>query len=203
MSLTLTRVFAGLALLVGFTSSYSSQTDGLDLELSKGGADQTTQAPPAPRSDGYRISAGDRVSVTIYREPDLDLRDALVREDGTLRFALLGSLQVRGLTGQELEQLLTERLADGYLKQPSVGVNVDAYRLYYIKGQVQRPGGYSYVEGLTVDKAVALAGGFTERASEDDIKLARDADAGARVENAAPNTPVAPGDVITIGESFF
>ncbi len=151
----------------------------------------------------YRIDTGDRVSVTVYREADLSVNGARVKADGTIAFPLLGDLQVAGLTSRELQNLVTTRLLDGYLKKPNITVSIDSYRLYYIKGEVGRPGGYSFVDGLTVAKAVALAGGYTARASESSISLVQEADPENPIESVGVNVAIRPGDIITVGESFF
>jgi polysaccharide export outer membrane protein len=151
----------------------------------------------------YRIDAGDRVSVLVYQEPDLSVNGVRVKADGTIAFPLLGDMRVAGLTSPELQDLVTRKLRDGYLKSPNVTVSIDSYRLYYIKGEVARPGGYSFVDGLTVAKAVALAGGYTPRASESKITLLRESDPDNPLESVGVNTAIRPGDVITIGESFF
>jgi polysaccharide export outer membrane protein len=95
------------------------------------------------------------------------------------------------------------KLRDGYLKKPSITVTIDTYRLYYIKGEVTRPGGYTFVEGLTISKAVALAGGYTARASESKISLVRESNPEIPLESVRVNTAIQPGDIITVGESFF
>lgn len=154
-------------------------------------------------ASAYRVDTGDRISITVYQEPDLSVSDVRVKADGTIAFPLLGDLRVAGLTSQELQALVTRELLDGYLKKPNVTVSIDRYRLYYIKGEVTRPGGYSFVDGLTVAKAVALAGGFTLRAKESDITLVRETAPDEPVEPVGPNTPILPGDIITVGESFF
>jgi polysaccharide export outer membrane protein len=151
----------------------------------------------------YRIDTGDRVSITVYREADLSVNGARVKADGTIALPLLGDLRVAGLTSRELQNLVTSRLLDGYLKNPNITVSIDSYRLYYIKGEVSRPGGYSFVDGLTVAKAVALAGGYTARASESSISLVREADPDNPIESVGVNMAIRPGDVITVGESFF
>ena len=94
-------------------------------------------------------------------------------------------------------------LADGYLKHPRVTVSISTYRQFYVHGEVKKPGGYNYLDGLTVQKAVALAGGFTERASESKITLQREKDPDNPMEKAKLNERVYPGDIITVGESFF
>jgi polysaccharide export outer membrane protein len=118
-------------------------------------------------------------------------------------YPLLGDLQVAGLTPQGLQDLVVGMLKDGYLKKPSITVSIDSYRLYYIKGEVSRPGGYTFVDGLTVSKAVALAGGYTVRASESRISLVRESDPENPLESVGVNTAIQPGDIVTVGESFF
>ena len=157
---------------------------------------------PTNGSD-YRVDTGDRVSVTVYQEPDLSVVGVRVNANGIISYPLLGELYVSGLTAQELHDLVKIKLLDGYLKNPSVTVSIDSYRLYFIKGEVKRPGGYSFVDGLTVAKAVALAGGFTERASQRSISLVRESDPERPLESVGTNTAIRPGDIITVGESFF
>lgn len=157
----------------------------------------------SPAQAAYRVDTGDRVSILVYQEPDLSVTDVRVKADGTIAYPLLGDLEVAGLTSQELHDLVMTKLLDGYLKKPSITVSIDGYRLYYIKGEVNRPGGYSFVDGLTVAKAVALAGGYTPRASESSITLVRESAPDEPMESIGANTPILPGDIITVGESFF
>ncbi len=154
-------------------------------------------------SEGYRVDTGDGISVTVYGEADLSITDERVKGNGTISYPLLGDIEVRGLTAPELRGLISRLLADGYLKKPNVTVSVATYRMFFIKGEVRKPGGYNYQGGLTVEKAVALAGGFTERASEKKITLVRDDDPEQRLQTAKPTTRIRPGDVVTVGESFF
>lgn len=154
-------------------------------------------------SSDYRVDTGDRVSVVVYQEPDLSVTGVRVKANGTISYPLLGDLYVSGLTSQEVHDLVKARLLDGYLKKPHVTVSIDSYRLYFIKGEVKRPGGYTFVDGLTVAKAVALAGGYSERASQSKISLVRESDPENPIEPVGPNTSIGPGDIITVGESFF
>ena len=167
--------------------------------MAQTGSAQTSVDP----ADRYRIDTGDGVSITVYGEPDLSIKDERVKGNGKISYPLLGDIEVRGRTASELRQIITRMLADGYLKKPNVTVSIDTFRLFYIKGEVRNPGGFNYVDGLTVAKAVALAGGFTERASERNITVVREGDPNGRARQATPGTSIRPGDVITIGESFF
>ena len=89
-----------------------------------------------------------------------------------------------------------------YLKKPDITITIVEYRQFYVNGEVNKPGGYSYREGMTVQRAITLAGGFTERASRSKIRLMRENSNGQTI-NAELSTTVQPGDVITVDESFF
>lgn len=180
----------------------------LDLQLSQGIGVAGAPAVAAPQAAsasavGEPISAGDSITVTVYQEPDLGLTDQKVRADGTLSLPLIGELHVEGLTSKQLQKLITGRLADGYLKQPSVTVNVTKHRFYYITGEVESPGGYAFAVGLTIEQAIVLAGGYTERASRNAITVVRESSPDRPVEGVALSSSVMPGDIITVKESFF
>ena len=150
---------------------------------------------------GYRIGSGDLLSINVFGEDDLSLEKVRVGTNGTISIPLLGEIVVKKMTVAELESDLIRRFKDGYLKKPIVTVSVVEYRLFYINGEVKKPGGYNFVDGLTVQKAVALAGGFTERASKSNITLEREfVD---KKHKVGLNDDVNPGDVITVDESFF
>ncbi len=164
----------------------------------------------------YKLSTGDVLSISVFDEPDLSLDEVRVATTGVISFPLLGEVKVVGLTATQVEQQLKKMLLDGYLKHPKVTVSIKEYRLFYVHGEVKSPGGYNYQDGLTVRKAVVLAGGFTERASKEKITLVTENDVAASrgAEGSANsldkgmtkvdlNHPVRPGDVITVGESFF
>jgi protein involved in polysaccharide export with SLBB domain len=150
----------------------------------------------------YTISSDDIISITVFNEPDLSLDEARVGSNGTISMPLLGQVQVAQLTVVEVESKLTSLYLDGYLKKPKVSVGIIEYRPFYINGEVQSPGSYSYRQGLTIEKAITLAGGFTQRASRKGILLMGEKDNGNTI-SVSLNHKVKPGDVITIQESFF
>jgi protein involved in polysaccharide export with SLBB domain len=163
-------------------------------------------APPGgPASElstsSYRLGSGDRVRVIIFRHEDLSGEFAL---DGAGNFAmpLIGEIQAYGLTTRELEQRIVDKLKEGYLVEPQVSVEVLSYRPFYILGEVKTPGSYQYVNGMTVLNGVALAGGFSYRAKQSDFLLQRGGSNTAS-RPVAGDTPILPGDIITVQERFF
>ena len=154
-------------------------------------------------SASLRIEVGDRVTITVYDEPDLDVKGFKVPKSGRVSVPLIGNINVLGKSESEVTTLVTGLFADGYLKRPRVTVSVERIQLYFIKGEVRQPGGYRFVEGLSIQKAIALAGGYTERAAEEDISVVSESKPGRSRTRVSPAAAVAPGDIITIGESFF
>lgn len=148
----------------------------------------------------YRISAGDLVKIQVYGEEELSMETRL-SDAGTISYPFLGELRVMGLTTGALGDLLYKKLSDGYLVDPSVSVEILEYRKFFIDGAVKSPGGYPYQPGLTLQRAVSLAGGFTERASSSKFYVMREA--GAAPEKVELLSTIRPGDVVTIEESFF
>lgn len=151
----------------------------------------------------YTIGAGDLLSIQVFDEPDLSLEKVRVNGSGSFSYPLLGEIKTMGLTSKQLEALLTKRLLDGYLKKPRVSVSIFRYRMFFVYGEVKKPGGYPYVDGLTVQKAIALAGGFTERAAESKISVVREKSEINSSGKINLDTFVNPGDVINVKESFF
>ncbi|MBU3004348.1 polysaccharide biosynthesis/export family protein [Paraglaciecola arctica] len=150
----------------------------------------------------YRLSTGDVISVTVFNEPELGLKEAKISDDGNISVPLLGQVQVKGKTVIEVEALLTKLFGDDYLKKPSVTVAVSEYRPFYINGEIKKPGSYSYRTNMTVQMAITIAGGFTERASKKEIYLLPEGNESQR-RKVTLGDEVQPGDVITIDESFF
>ncbi len=153
-------------------------------------------------SSQYILEAGDRIFVQVFDEPDLTM-EAVVAQSGTINYSYLGAVQVAGRTPEQLSQIITEKLRDGYLRNPSVNVTVRQYRSFFVDGEVKSPGSYAYEPGLTVAKAVTLGGGLTDRASRRKIFLTREVDGEKRSYKVDMSQTIEPGDVITIREGFF
>lgn len=151
----------------------------------------------------YKLGSGDVITIVVFGEDDLKREKIRLTDAGTISYPVLGELKVLGLTVGELEKIITDGLRGRYLVNPRVAVSVDQYREFFINGQVQRGGGYPYQPGLTVRKAVSIAGGFKERASREKIFVVREGDKTAKSVRVELDAPVQPGDIITVEESFF
>ncbi|QIZ78453.1 polysaccharide biosynthesis/export family protein [Ferrimonas lipolytica] len=158
-------------------------------------------APSWSNAD-YRLSAGDQISILVYGEDDLTLETRL-GESGMINYPYLGLIKAKGMSVAELELSINRGLKGDYLINPSVHVSVTEYRPFYIYGEVNRPGGYPYQPGLTVERAVALAGGLTERASTSGIVVNRQVGTKKNTLNVRMSASVYPDDSIVIKESFF
>ena len=150
----------------------------------------------------YRLGAGDRIEVTVYGEPDLTTR-VKINNSGVINFPFLNEIEVIGLTPGKLEQRIHQGLLGDYLIEPQVTVTILEYRPFFIHGQVKRPGGYSYQDDLTLDKAIAIAGGLSARASKHGWKITRIVDGKTVTIEGNVATLIEPDDIIEIEQSFF
>lgn len=151
---------------------------------------------------GYKLGSGDEIKITVYGEPDLSGL-FVVDGQGSISMSLVGQVEVVNLSLNETSRLLENKLKDGWLKDPKVTTELVKGRPYYILGEVNRPGEYPFVSGLTVMNAIASAGDFTYRADRNRI-LVKSADSpNEREVVLTPTTLVRPGDTIRIRERFF
>jgi polysaccharide export outer membrane protein len=151
----------------------------------------------------YRLNSGDVISIRVFGEDDFTREKIRITDAGTVSFPILGEVTVLGRTVGEIEKLITDRLKGRYLVNPRVSVWIDEYRSFFVNGMVVKPGAYAFQPGLNVRKAVAIAGGFKERASVNKIFIVRDKDPAHQPTKVDLNADVAPGDTITVEESFF
>jgi polysaccharide export outer membrane protein len=159
-------------------------------------------AAPAPDLSAYRLGIGDRVRIDVFGEADLSL-DTTIDPVGRISYPLLGSVVALQKTAKELQDAIATGLAAGYLVNPDVRVTVVQYRAFYVTGQVQRAGAYPYIIGLTVEKALALAGGMTNLASARRIYLLREGSSTGERNRVGLDALVLPGDTLIVEESLF
>jgi polysaccharide export outer membrane protein len=156
----------------------------------------------AQQATDYVLGPGDQVAISVFGEPDLSVEFTL-SDNGMLNYPFLGEIRIAGLTMPELERRIADGLRGDYLINPEVTVSMKQYRQFYLNGEVNRPGGYPYQPGLTLEKALALAGGLSPRAARNKILVKRAGDLSSEAVSIRMSDPVRAGDVITVPQSFF
>ena len=151
----------------------------------------------------YRLASGDVVSIRVLGEDDLKREKIRLSDAGTISFPIIGEIRVLGKRVAELEALIADGLRGKYLLNPVVSVTIEEYRPFFVNGQVEKSGAYPFLPGLTIRKAISLAGGFKERASKEKIFVIREDDKTQTPVKVDQSTLVNPGDIITVEESFF
>lgn len=162
-------------------------------------------APVAAADDlegQYTLSAGDKIRVIVFGEETLT-SDYVITSAGNLSFPLVGNVPAQGKTVEQLQEALKTRLGDGFLREPRVSIQVVAFRPFYILGEVARPGEYPVSTGLTVEQAVAMAGGYTYRANRKKAYLKRATEPEERMINLREGMIVRAGDTLRIRERHF
>jgi polysaccharide export outer membrane protein len=156
----------------------------------------------APHDEPYRLDAGDRLRIVVYGQEGLT-NTYTVDAGGSITMPLIGAVRARGLTPAELAAAVTVQLKKGYLREPYVAAEVETYRPFFILGEVTAPGQYPYVPNMTIESAVAIAGGFTPRAHRSDAQLTRTGEAGTQRATVPPGTVLKPGDTVVVTERWF
>lgn len=170
---------------------------------------QACQAPQyqaswfaTPSNAPYRLGGGDRLRIIVFGQDTLS-NTYDVDSSGNISMPLIGLVHAAGLSPAALQSAIADKLRDGYLRDPQVSVEIQAYRPFFILGEVTAAGQYPYVGGMTVETAVAIAGGFTPRASKSVAQLSRTV-SGRVISGSVPmSQTVQPGDTITIRERLF
>lgn len=159
-------------------------------------------AMPGPNSP-YILGTGDKLRVFVYGQPSLS-RLYTVSQAGDIAVPLIGSVRARGRTTDELERTIRARLARDFVRDPQVTVDVAQNRPFFILGEVRLPGQYPFVSGMTVETAVAIAGGYTPRASERRFRITRRLNNGLVDQIEAPSDyTLLPGDTVYVFERFL
>ncbi|CUW44245.1 exopolysaccharide biosynthesis protein Bme11 [Brucella vulpis] len=162
-------------------------------------------APPAfheALNQPYLLDAGDRVRITVFEQPSLS-NNYSVDQSGYIAFPLIGSVPARGKTSKQLESIIASKLRGGYLRDPDVSVEVDRYRPIFVMGEVGATGQYSYVPGMTVQKAIAAAGGFSPRANQENVDITRQFNGEVLTGRVLISSPILPGDTLYVRERLF
>lgn len=176
-------------------------------------AQESAAPPPAvatapdagqPTGTDYKLGSGDKLRITVFGEAGLTGEYA-VTSNGSISFPLIGSVQAANQTLTQVEDTIRTRLEGGYIKDPRVAVEVLEYRTFYILGEVNKPGEYPYRSSLTVEQAVATAGGYTYRANRKEFAITHPGDSrdAKALFKDSGQLRIQPGDTIRIKERFF
>ncbi len=163
---------------------------------------------PAPKAfqeatiQPYRLDSGDRLRITVFEQTGLT-NTYMVDQAGYISFPLVGQIPARGRTLPELEKAIAQKLQQGYLRDPDVTIEVDRYRSIFVMGEVGQPGQYSYVAGMTVQNAIAIAGGYSPRANQRDVDITRKINGEIMTGRVTISDPILAGDTIYVRERLF
>jgi polysaccharide export outer membrane protein len=155
-------------------------------------------APNGP----YTLASGDRLRIIVFGQDSLS-NSYSVDGSGNIAMPLIGIVRAQGLTTSSLEHIVEAKLREGFLREPRVSVEVEAFRPFFVLGEVTTPGQYPYVAGMTVQTAVAIAGGYTPRAFKEEADLTRNVEGQPLIGRVPMTQPIHPGDTITIRERYF
>jgi polysaccharide export outer membrane protein len=165
----------------------------------------------APRQNGYAdfkadvpytLASGDRLRVIVFGQDALSNTYA-VDSSGHISMPLIGSVSAQGLTTAALERGVEAKLRQGFIREPKVSIEVDAYRPFFVLGEVTTAGQYPYINGMTAETAIAVAGGFSPRADKNKVDLTRVVYGRPVTATVDVSQPVKPGDTIFVKERFF
>jgi len=157
---------------------------------------------PAAYDTSYKLDAGDKLRVVVYGQEGLTNSYA-IDAGGSITMPLIGAVPARGRTPAGLAAEITAKLRNGYIRDPSVAVEIESYRPFFILGEVAAPGQYPYVPNMSVESAVAIAGGFSPRARRDAVTLTHTDGSGSMRVVVPLGTALGPGDTVLVGERWF
>ncbi|WP_375752416.1 polysaccharide biosynthesis/export family protein [Vibrio sp. HN007] len=198
------KILISILLTIGVLSTASAQAT----EQHSTTTGQQTQSASNPQNNKnteeikntYHLSGGDIVRITVFGEPDLSM-DVTLNSTGAISYPYIGNLQLKGRTPSEIEQEIEQKLDGDYLVNPMVTVAISNFRKFFILGEVSTPNGFEYQPGMNVQKAIAMAGGFTDRASRD-INVQQSGSLEV-IQDVELTFPINPGDTIIVEQSFF
>jgi polysaccharide biosynthesis/export protein len=165
------------------------------------------ERPPLPRPSAtlegpYRLDTGDELRIVVFEQASLT-NIYEVDQSGHIAMPLIGNVPARGGTTDEVAARVASKLATSYLRDPDVSVEVATYRPFFALGEVGNPGQYTYVPGMTAETAIAVAGGFTDRANMRVVRVSRTIGGKLHEGRIAVTEPIRPGDTIYVSERLF
>jgi polysaccharide export outer membrane protein len=181
----------------------ASDLDSLAYAGARRNAAAQARAAHAGSAEGpYSLDSGDKLRVVVFGQDGLT-NSYGVDAGGNITMPLIGSVAARGLTPSELSGAIGARLRQGFIREPHVAVEIEAYRPFFILGEVAFPGQYPYVPNMSVETAIAIAGGFGPRAQRSSVEISHPT-GGQSVRRSVPlGTQLRPGDTVIVAERWF
>jgi len=191
----------------GYPAPIAAPVVTVSHQVSDGATAQPAMLPPGPQavadSEGpYLLDSGDKLRVFVYGQPNLS-RVYTVDHVGMITVPLIGAVKARGLSTFDLEGVIRRRLGSEFVRNPQVTVDIQQNRPFFILGEVRNAGQFPYVSGMTVQTAVAIAGGYTERASDRSFRITRRINGYVEEIDVPSEYVVKPGDTIFVYERFL
>lgn len=150
----------------------------------------------------YLLDSGDKLRIFVYGQPNLS-RQYTVDQEGFIAVPLIGQVKARGKTTVALQRTIRARLGSEYVRDPQVTVDIQQHRPFFIYGEVKTAGQYPYVPGMSVETAIAIAGGFSERANERSFRVKRRVGGVIEQVETSNDYTLLPGDTVYVAERYF
>lgn len=160
------------------------------------------EAPKRTSEKSHIIAPGDAISLVVFGESDLSIENVRVPQSGQVSLPLIGAVSVAGKTSNEVEQIVYKLLSQGYVRNPRLSVSIFSYRPIFIRGAVRQTGSFPFAEGLTIAKAIALAGGSKNSANKNGVSILRDGTVVLDSLSIDSQVEISSGDVISVTEEF-
>lgn len=197
------KTLAALFCFVMLTASAFAQDASVQGDPATVPTPVSTSSPtPTTVDQTYVLGAGDEIRMMVYNEPDLTT-DVRLGPSGEIVAPLVGVVNANGMTTVQLSQTLADRYRQGYLRNPQITVTIASYRPFYVTGEVNRPGPYPYVADLSLSRAVAIAGGFNDRAGKQQVWVRRSGATSEQAYSINANLALQPGDTVRVGTSVW
>jgi polysaccharide biosynthesis/export protein VpsN len=162
-----------------------------------------TEPVAAQNAGDYLLGAGDLISIRVFGEEELSFDQVRLSDGGAFSFPFIGEIVANGRSAADIEAIISDGLRGDYLIDPKVSVRIIEFREFFVNGEVNKPGGYEFAPGMTVRKAVARAGGFTEWAAKSKVMIIRERDPSGEPVAVDLDAPLMPGDIITVNQGLF
>jgi polysaccharide export outer membrane protein len=186
---------------ISFAAAADKTVPGKEVKSTTSMTLENSHQPANSETREYLLGPGDQIRIWVYGEKEMSM-SLKIGKRGDINFPYIGRVQLSGQTTDSIEHDIETRLKAGFIRSPMVTVTMEGFRKFYLLGEVENPNGYEYEPQLTVEQAIAMAGGFTDRADRGDINI-RPSGKKEMIKKVEMTHSVYPGDVVIVEKSFF